>query len=82
MGTRNPCPVTGFDCLSCDGIPCRLRASALFLPEPCTGRRCYSPTACNGWGYCRERNDGRAPTTAEVAARRARAAENRSKEVA
>lgn len=19
-------------------------------------RQCYSPTACKGWGYCRERN--------------------------
>jgi len=25
-------------------------------PEPCTKGRCWSPTACNGWGYCRERN--------------------------
>lgn len=25
-------------------------------PEPCLNHRCYSPTACCGWGYCRERN--------------------------
>ena len=25
-------------------------------PEPCTAGRCWSPMACNGWGYCRERN--------------------------
>jgi len=25
-------------------------------PEPCLKGRCYSPVACNGWGYCRERN--------------------------
>lgn len=28
-------------------------------PEPClsVGRGgCHSPVACNGWGYCRERN--------------------------
>lgn len=25
-------------------------------PEPCIKQRCYSPTACEGWGFCRERN--------------------------
>jgi hypothetical protein len=25
-------------------------------PEPCISERCYSPTACHGFGYCRERN--------------------------
>lgn len=25
-------------------------------PEPCIGGRCFSPIACNGFGYCRERN--------------------------
>lgn len=26
-------------------------------PEPCLGASfCRSPTACEGWGYCRERN--------------------------
>lgn len=25
-------------------------------PETCLKKRCYSPTACEGWGYCRERN--------------------------
>ena len=29
--------------------------------EPCIKGRCYSPTACNGWGYCRERNDDDSP---------------------
>lgn len=28
----------------------------MVAPEPCLKGRCYSPTACNGWGYCRERN--------------------------
>lgn len=27
-------------------------------PEPCLTGRCWSPVACNGWGYCRERNAG------------------------
>lgn len=31
-------------------------------PEPCLRGRCYSPGACNDWGYCRERNEGIAPT--------------------
>lgn len=25
-------------------------------PEPCLKGRCFSPTSCNDWGYCRERN--------------------------
>ncbi len=25
-------------------------------PEPCLKDRCRSPVACEGWGYCRERN--------------------------
>lgn len=25
-------------------------------PEPCLGGRCYSPLACGGFGYCRNRN--------------------------
>jgi hypothetical protein len=25
-------------------------------PEPCLKGRCWSPMACNGWGYCRDRN--------------------------
>lgn len=24
--------------------------------EPCLKIRCYSPSSCSGWGYCRERN--------------------------
>jgi hypothetical protein len=28
----------------------------LKCPEPCLKDRCYSPLACYGWGYCRERN--------------------------
>lgn len=27
-------------------------------PEPCLKGRCRSPVACNGFGYCRERNMG------------------------
>ncbi len=26
------------------------------VPEPCLKDRCWSPGACSGWGYCRERN--------------------------
>lgn len=49
-------------------------------PEPCTKGRCYSPTACNGWGYCRERNEGREPA-ADVQARwREEARERNSKD--
>ena len=25
-------------------------------PMPCLKDRCWSPIACNGFGYCRERN--------------------------
>lgn len=32
--------------------------------------RCYSPIACAGFGYCRNRNEGRAPTKVEVQERR------------
>ena len=28
----------------------------MMKPEPCLKSRCYSPVACDGWGYCRERN--------------------------
>jgi len=28
----------------------------LYSPEPCIDTRCYSPTACHGFGYCRVRN--------------------------
>ena len=31
-------------------------------PEPCFGGVCRSPNACSDWGYCRERNQGRAPS--------------------
>lgn len=27
--------------------------------EPCLKGRCYSPVACNAFGYCRERNFAR-----------------------
>lgn len=39
-------------------------------PEPCLNGRCFSPMACADWGYCRERNEGRAPSKDEIAARR------------
>jgi hypothetical protein len=26
------------------------------MGETCLKRRCYSPIACEGWGYCRELN--------------------------
>lgn len=44
--------------------------------EPCLSGRCYSPIACGGWGYCRQRNDGdrRGPTYAQIAERQAIAA--------
>lgn len=33
-----------------------------YQPEPCIGKRCYSPMACGGFGYCRNRNlDGVLP---------------------
>lgn len=34
-------------------------------PEPCLKGRCFSPSACNDWGYCRERNEGIAATNYE-----------------
>ncbi len=33
----------------------------------CIDKRCYSPLACKGFGYCRERNhDGAATTEAKI----------------
>lgn len=32
------------------------RLLSLLAPEPCLSGRCYSPLACNGFGYCRQRN--------------------------
>ena len=49
-------------------------------PEPCIKGRCWSPTACNGWGYCRERNEGAAPSGTIIAERRAIAENQRAKE--
>lgn len=49
-------------------------------PEPCTKGRCYSPLACNGWGYCRERNEGRAPTSQEMQSFRIIALDRKAKE--
>lgn len=56
-------------------------------PEPCLDEiigRCLAVTACAGWGYCRERNDGRCPDEAtrqrfrqEAAARLADSANTR-----
>lgn len=53
-------------------------------PEPCTNGRCWSPTACNDWGYCRERNmgDGGAPTQQQIRERREIAAERRARKEA
>jgi len=31
-------------------------------PEPCISGRCYSPIACGGFGYCRDRNRDGLPT--------------------
>lgn len=41
-------------------------------PEPCLKDQCRSPVACEGFGYCRERNagDAGAPTEAQQAGRR------------
>ena len=36
-------------------------------PEPCINGRCFSPMACNGWGYCRERNERHEPTAEQMA---------------
>lgn len=52
----------------------RLTKAQRIVPEPClSGGRCWSPIACHGWGYCRERNkaDLGAPTERQVAERRA-----------
>ena len=49
------------------------------LPEPCIEGRCFSPVACNGWGYCRERNKGRAPSQYQIDRRRADAVRSRDK---
>jgi len=42
-------------------------------PEPCLSGQCRSPLACNGWGYCRERNadDGGYVSAAVALERRA-----------
>lgn len=43
-------------------------------PEPCINGRCYSPTACSGLGYCRERKlPFLPPSEAEVQKWQARA---------
>lgn len=41
-------------------------------PEPCLSGHCRSPLACDGFGYCRERNlnDHGPPTEAEMQSRR------------
>ncbi len=33
-------------------------------PEPCISGRCFSPQACGGFGYCRDRNQYGMPTEA------------------
>lgn len=39
-------------------------------PEKCLKTRCFSPLACEGWGYCRERNnEARAEVERERAVR-------------
>lgn len=54
-------------------------AERLMTPEPCLAGPCRSPTACQGWGYCRDRNlaDNGAPTPEEIVTRR-KAAEERA----
>jgi hypothetical protein len=48
------------------------------MPESCLDGHCWSPVACEGWGYCRHRNfDHGAPTDAEQQERRRLAAERR-----
>lgn len=32
------------------------RAAISAMRKPCLSGRCYSPLACSGFGYCRERN--------------------------
>lgn len=48
-------------------------------PEPCLAKPCRSPSACFGWGYCRERNRDGVPPRAKQAELRARAFERREK---
>lgn len=36
------------------------------IPPNCTTDRCFSPVACTGFGYCRERNRDGMPTPAQV----------------
>lgn len=49
-------------------------------PEPCLKGKCYSPNACNDWGYCRERNEGIAPTSYEQQTFRLIATDRKAKE--
>jgi hypothetical protein len=45
-------------------------------PEPCKSGRCRSPVACNGFGYCRERNANGLPAAETIAAWREEAKAN------
>jgi hypothetical protein len=47
-------------------------------PEPCLERRCYSPLACEGFGYCRTRNSAGSPTLEDRARWRRQAAERKA----
>ena len=48
-------------------------------PEPCfNNERCWSPIACNAFGYCRERNDGKAVSDSMIEKRRELAAARRA----
>lgn len=38
--------------------------------EPCLKDRCRSPVMCDCFGYCRERNEGKQPTPAQLVERR------------
>lgn len=58
------------------------RPAHMMPPEPCIKGRCFSPTACNGWGYCRERNEGYEPTSEYMAKCRALAQDRSAKEQA
>ena len=60
-------------------LAAKAREIAAPQPELCLKGRCFSPIACGGWGYCRERNmeDRTAPTNAQVAERRQMATEAR-----
>lgn len=40
------------------------------VSEPCLSGRCFSPSACSDWGYCRERNQGGAPSPEDQKAHR------------